>query len=201
MQQAARLRNAKQDEEEIIQRMKDREYYRQKSALESTSAHDSAQPELGESTRDFLIRTGKITPFTRVPDANAKAEAGPSGSIFLPGSNGSVIERGDHAIPLSAKEFGESGSDVMSMSEDDNNDDDYEPMPRRGTKKPFKPKKISTLGKRRAISDEEYELSGQEDEEDLHEVTYGLVTEKKALVSQEDMLEDDGDEAVYQAFA
>ncbi|CAM0142098.1 unnamed protein product [Umbelopsis sp. WA50703] len=62
-EQVVRLRNAKKDEREIKERMEDRKKLAR--STNSQAIHEN-QRGVNESEREFLIRTGKITPFARM---------------------------------------------------------------------------------------------------------------------------------------
>lgn len=64
-EQAKKLRNATQDEKDILGRMKDRERER----LRSIAPLDKNARQDDETQRDYLVRTGKITPFDHLPEA------------------------------------------------------------------------------------------------------------------------------------
>ncbi|KAI9249004.1 hypothetical protein BY458DRAFT_44017 [Sporodiniella umbellata] len=67
-----RMREADRDEKDIIARIRSLEKAREAQKLDSSN-----EKHINESQRDYLIRTGKITPFTNTLEEN---------NIILPGS-------------------------------------------------------------------------------------------------------------------
>ncbi|MBM6387294.1 MAG: DEAD/DEAH box helicase [Paenibacillus sp.] len=64
-QQATKLRNAVQDEKDILARLQDRKDERLKSTLPADKKNTRQE---NETQREFLIRTGKVTPFSNLPE-------------------------------------------------------------------------------------------------------------------------------------
>lgn len=99
-EQAKRLRNATQDEKDIIGRIQDRERER----LKTTKPIDENARQDNETQRDYLVRTGKITPFSHMPEAthqtkqyNTEATANP---VFPGSSHGDVMSHKNLHAPV-----------------------------------------------------------------------------------------------------
>ncbi|KAI9274509.1 hypothetical protein BDA99DRAFT_241030 [Phascolomyces articulosus] len=221
-EQATRLHENTKDEKEILERMRDRDYARKQST--SDKVLDKNQRQDGESLRDFLIRTGKITPFDPLPQNGESSSSNvlenQSGSLFLPGSSGSLVPRRDikgtkriHEGSHSEEEEEEEESTDDNDGDDNDGDDDdgeyVEPVRNRAAAKVFVNQKITSAStkskgkKRRTASDDEYEAS--EGGEDYDEAMYSAEEEgddedtnlekRKAF---EELMQDDGREATYQ---
>ncbi|KAG2223240.1 hypothetical protein INT45_006121, partial [Circinella minor] len=214
MAQASRLSNARKDEHEIKERMEDRDQARKQSA--SDKVLDKNQRQEGESLRNFLIRTGKITPFDSLPQNAESSTASSSAinrseSLFLPGSSGSLIPRrdlkGSRPIPETSDSEAE---EEEEETPDDQDDEDYvEPVQARAEAKSFVNRKIiatkqKSKGKKRkttattSTSDEEYETPPEEigDEDDTMDSAEEEEGEKKSALYE--LMQDDGRESIYQ---
>ncbi|KAI9031601.1 hypothetical protein CLU79DRAFT_715267 [Phycomyces nitens] len=71
--QTARLRAAKSDEEDILARLKEREE-RSRSASGETTNKNTRRHD--ETQKEYLIRTGKITPFAKEADFENELQSG-----------------------------------------------------------------------------------------------------------------------------
>lgn len=78
-----KLREATRDEKDIVNRMKDRE--RRRVAVPPTIATTSER-QMDETQREYLIRTGKITPFSKLSEDQHKATITEESALALPGS-------------------------------------------------------------------------------------------------------------------
>ncbi|CEI91751.1 hypothetical protein RMCBS344292_06032 [Rhizopus microsporus] len=78
-----KLREATRDEKDIVNRMKDRE--RRRMAVPPTIATTSER-QMDETQREYLIRTGKITPFSKLSEDQHKATITEESALALPGS-------------------------------------------------------------------------------------------------------------------
>lgn len=93
-QQATKLRNAVQDEKDILARLKDRKDERLKSTLSPADKKNARQEN--ETQREFLIRTGKVTPFSNLPetklyDTTASSSSSATFNAIFPGSGHSSM--------------------------------------------------------------------------------------------------------------
>ncbi|KAI8583675.1 hypothetical protein K450DRAFT_268262 [Umbelopsis ramanniana AG] len=75
-EQAARLRNARQDESDILARIKERHRLARST---NSQAIQQNQRGVNESEREFLIRTGKITPFAKMSGLEKTSHQNESG--------------------------------------------------------------------------------------------------------------------------
>lgn len=118
-QQAKRLRLATQDEQDILNRMNDREHER----LKSITPVDRNLRQDNETQRDYLVRTGKITPF--MPDQNVikRYDTEATANTVLPGS---MSHMNLHApIHTATKRKRVISDDEDSWHGDDDNDDEF----------------------------------------------------------------------------
>ncbi|KAL0145871.1 DNA dependent ATPase [Mucor lusitanicus] len=120
-QQAKRLRDANKDKDDILGRMKDREKQRYKAVVPV----DKNVRQDDETQRDFLVRTGKITPFDHLPQYQAKQR---EKNVIFPGSAGQMSHQDLHAPSHKAEQPSSSSSlkRKLSQYDDDNDDDDDE---------------------------------------------------------------------------
>lgn len=183
-EQARRLRNATQDEKDIVGRIEDRE----KERLKAVKSLDENARQDNETQRDYLVRTGKITPFSHMPEAthqtkhyNTEATANP---VFPGSSHGDIMSHKNLHAPvhtavdatLSRKRKLESDSDDGLYTNDDDgnvgsNDEDVE-----------------------YLDDEEDITALDLDDEDGMFVN----KKKKEIRKLDEMYDDDGSEANYQ---
>ncbi|CDH59745.1 dna repair and recombination protein rad26 [Lichtheimia corymbifera JMRC:FSU:9682] len=181
--QTSRLQNLDRDENDILTRMRDRE----KSQGEFVS--DPKHPA-NETRREFLIRTGKITPFTEL----------------------SEIEKGsDEHIPTSwgTSPVGVSLGDSRSGGRrkpvpvtDNQHGNSKRPPSTKQRSNGFRPsdKKQTTRKKQLVMSDDEYEYtaSDSQGDEDYISDTDTDDSMEIAATLRKTMFADDGDEGVYQ---
>ncbi|KAL0084706.1 SNF2 family N-terminal domain-containing protein [Phycomyces blakesleeanus] len=194
--QAARLRAAKSDEEDILNRLKEREEERIRSASGETVNKNLRRHD--ETQKEYLIRTGKITPFAKEADFENDIQSSSSGpsAPSLPGSEGhpmafkhtvepSFISNTDESVNVPKDTF----PDLYNFAE-------------------------KNTQKQKAISDDEYGASEEENEnededepyineeniedEDAYNDLKQRRKNKKAEDSIRDLFEDDGNEAHYQ---
>lgn len=113
-QQAKRLRDASKDKDDILGRMKDREKERYKAVVPV----DKHVRQDNETQRDFLVRTGKITPFDHVHVQQ------PEKNVILPGSAGQMSHQDLHAP--SHKAVQQSSTTLKRKWSQEEEDDDYQ---------------------------------------------------------------------------
>ncbi|KAG0175755.1 hypothetical protein DFQ29_007055 [Apophysomyces sp. BC1021] len=173
-EQAARLSSATKDKEEIMKRVEDREIARTKSTFDTTTKTTEKQDD--ESYREYLIRTGKITPFSQL----TKLEKIPTTSS----SRSDALSQLDLGRRL----------DLVNYEKETNEMDKQRPH--------ISEEKVP---KRKTRSDDEYEISETEQEESESDSdTFKSPNEDeqeargKILQRLENMFEDDGSEANYQ---
>ena len=122
-EQAKKLRDATQDEKDILGRMADREKERRKA---TAPVNKSARQE-NETQREYLVRTGKITPFSHMPEATHRMKNydtdATHNSIFPGSSQNDMTHKNLHAPSHQA----ESGSSTVKSTKRklDNDDDDF----------------------------------------------------------------------------
>ncbi|GAB5590463.1 DNA repair protein rhp26 [Umbelopsis nana] len=92
-EQAVRLKNAKRDELEINERIRDRE-----NLTRSTSSRAIQQNQRGanESEREFLIRTGKITPFAKISGLERTSHPIAPGAAYSDAATGVISHDRSH---------------------------------------------------------------------------------------------------------
>ncbi|ORX56439.1 hypothetical protein DM01DRAFT_326822, partial [Hesseltinella vesiculosa] len=185
-EQATLLGSARRDEADILQRIKDRQ-----KAEELDAEHDMNKRQSNETQREFLIRTGKITPFASVPDSvNDEPVAVP---VTLPGSAGM-----SHQFLKRPSAVTDTATTSAGRARANDNDDDL-----------FHRWQQSKLTKqkppRKADSNDEYEDDEvSQDEQDLSEGDDAMDLDNddepdipKTAKELEELFADDGDTAVY----
>jgi DNA excision repair protein ERCC-6 len=126
-EQAKKLRDATQDEKDIIERMKDRERER----LRTVSPLDKNARQDNETQRDYLVRTGKITPFDHLPEATHRTRQynteATSNSVF-PGSGHNDMSHKNLYAPSHRATIASSSSTSTQRKRklDDEEDDDFQ---------------------------------------------------------------------------
>ncbi|KAF7729838.1 hypothetical protein EC973_003572 [Apophysomyces ossiformis] len=177
-EQATRLSNANKDKEEITKRMKDREVGRTKSVSETNSINTEKQED--ESYREYLIRTGKITPFSNVSHLEKIPMSSSSGAT-LPGSD--TLLRNYMEDHSNLTTHTSTAEEIVGRKR-------RTPMP--------------SVSKRKERSDDDYEMSEAEDDESesISTVSESASEDEseirgKTLQNLEKMFEDDGNEANY----
>ncbi|ORY92326.1 SNF2 family N-terminal domain-domain-containing protein [Syncephalastrum racemosum] len=120
-EQLARLRAAQRDKGDIERRMAERQKIRNKDS----GQEDTNERRENESQRDFLIRTGKITPFAQLPDDEEDIEGSSQGDseprsskVFLPGSGGITVHAKSRKRARPASSSTPESSYATSQSED-----------------------------------------------------------------------------------
>lgn len=128
-QQAKRLRDATRDKNDILHRMQDRERERYKSV---TPVNINTKQD-NETQRDFLVRTGKITPFDHLPESDIKKhDTEATANLIFPGTGHGMSHKNLHAPNHYAAEPSTSSAllkrkmedDEYIADEDDHNDED-----------------------------------------------------------------------------
>ncbi|GAN09141.1 conserved hypothetical protein [Mucor ambiguus] len=118
-QQAKRLRDASKDKDDILGRMKDREKERYKAMVPV----DKNARQDDETQRDFLVRTGKITPFDHLPQYHVKQR---EKDVIFPGSAGQMSHQDLHAPSHKAEQPSTSSSSLKrKLSQNADDDDEY----------------------------------------------------------------------------
>ncbi|KAK4517380.1 uncharacterized protein ATC70_000715 [Mucor velutinosus] len=118
-QQAKRLRDASKDKDDILGRMQDREKERYKAVVPV----DRNARQDDETQRDFLVRTGKITPFDHLPQYHAKQR---EKDVVFPGSVGQMSHQDLHAPSHKAEQPSTSSSYLKrKLSQNGDDDDEY----------------------------------------------------------------------------
>lgn len=177
-EQAKKLRNATQDEKDILERMKDREMERKKA----TAPIDKNSKRSDETQREYLVRTGKITPFSHTPEETHQTRQyntdATNNSIF-PGSGQGMSHKNLHAPSHFAETSTTPTKRKITVISDDENDDDAE----------FQLKN----------EEEEDEYKLEEEEETVLEDDSDLDVKKKRVIQKlDEIYDDDGSEAKYQ---
>ncbi|KAI8378590.1 SNF2 family N-terminal domain-containing protein [Blakeslea trispora] len=122
-EQAQKLRNATQDKKDIIERMKDRHSERER-ALRPPSQNEK---QINETQRDYLVRTGKITPFeqTLPPQHLTNHEVSSSNTIF-PGTENQMSHQHLHVPNHKASDLVASRSKrKLAQYSDEDDDGEY----------------------------------------------------------------------------
>ncbi|KAG2174127.1 hypothetical protein INT43_004147 [Umbelopsis isabellina] len=178
-EQAVRLRNAKKDEREIKERMADREKLAR--STNSQAIHEN-QRGVNESEREFLIRTGKITPFARMSGLEKSQNAVDEETNLTEKAIETTLSDRSHRDlrRKSYQDFLPKPSTVAKVS-----------IQNRSTKR--KRRRSSTSLPSNHSSDSEFDpekASDVEDDEELMDID-----EKKEPLIEEDILNDDIDES------
>lgn len=217
-EQAARLRDATRDEKAIRSRMKEREVARkrpmseagmlflfviyiavsEKLICEKKKAIERNERLEGESKKDYLIRTGKITPFAKVSDEqDAAATSTTRSTAFLPGSGGATVLSRDYKVHKRTRSDQQPW--IPALQSPAGSSSSHGALDLQATQPTSRKRK-------KPASDDEYEESGLEDE-DEDESEYEEESESGAKVAHirrkrasgyDDLLEDDGNESNYQ---
>lgn len=171
-QQAKRLRDASKDKDDILDRMKGRE----KERYKATVPVDKNARQDDETQRDFLVRTGKITPFDHLPQYHAKQR---EKDVIFPGSASQMSHQDLHAPSHKAEQPSSSLKRKWSQNDDDE-DDEY----------------TDTV-----VMDEddedEYRQDGIVDEEDNDLDDQEQTSSKRASRKLDEIYDDDGSEMNY----
>ncbi|CEP17812.1 hypothetical protein [Parasitella parasitica] len=164
--QAKKLRDASKDKDDIMHRMKDREKQRYKAVVPV----DKNTRQDDETQRDFLVRTGKITPFDHLPEYHINKQ---ETNVIFPGSATRMSHQDLHA-PI--HKAGQSSARLKRKVSPEKDEDDY--------------RDAST------IEDDENQSMEDEDEEydDLDEEGY---TRKRTIRKLDEIYDDDGLEINY----
>ncbi|KAI8645959.1 SNF2 family N-terminal domain-containing protein [Parasitella parasitica] len=165
-QQTRKLRDASKDKDDILGRIKDREKQRYKVVL---PVNKNARQD-DETQRDFLVRTGKITPFDHLPEYHSKQQG--NNAIF-PGSATQMSHQDLHAPVHKA---GQSSAPLKRKFSLEKDDDDY---------------RIDTTIEN---DEDQFQEDGNEEYDSLDEEGY---IRKRSIRKLDDIYDDDGSEMNY----
>ncbi|RKO90952.1 SNF2 family N-terminal domain-containing protein [Blyttiomyces helicus] len=186
----------------LVDRVRDREEEEAALARERAASSSSRARRRGESHRDFLIRTGQITPFSDVTGVERSVHRAQRGDDADADIDDALYTAKGKAQPgdESERENGESegGADEDSAVDDEYRDEDGEPRPSRKKKRKSKDR-----------SDDDYSTSEEDDEDDDDDddANSVAVSDTEAAIREErgrkigrykDTHMDDGDEVFYQ---
>ncbi|KAI9343810.1 SNF2 family N-terminal domain-containing protein [Pilaira anomala] len=167
-EQANKLRNATQDEKDILSRLKDRENER----LKLIKPMDKNAKQENETQREYLIRTGKVTPFSNLPQETHQTKLydtkATSNTVF-PGSGHMMSHQHLHAPQHQIT------SNKRKVSSSDEEDDEYKD----DEEEEEEEEEESTL----LDSDDEFDLSDKK---------------KRSVKKLDEIYDDDGSETNYQ---
>ncbi|GAA5816119.1 hypothetical protein MFLAVUS_009642 [Mucor flavus] len=172
-QQATKLRNAVQDEKDILARLKDRKDERLKSTLPPADKKNTRQEN--ETQREFLIRTGKVTPFSNLPETKLYDTTASSSATFntiFPGSGHSAMSHQNLHTPHHSQVVTRKRK---PSSSDDEEDDAY-------------------IDEEDDYTEEAILLDDDGDDEEEEP----LKRKKRALKKLDEIYNDDGSESNYQ---
>jgi DNA excision repair protein ERCC-6 len=168
-QQAKRLHDATRDRNDILHRIKERERERCKVK----TPIDMNQRQDNETQREFLVRTGKITPFDHLPEYHVKkhhteATANP----IFPGTGHGMSHKNLHAPSHYAAESSALSTAPLKrkLEEDEYNEDE----------------------------DDDEDYNDLKDDLILDEDDQELVTKKPIVKKLDEIYDDDGSEVNYQ---
>ncbi|CAO3646467.1 unnamed protein product [Cunninghamella echinulata] len=201
-EQATILRNARRDETDIMQRIKDRE----ESTVQDNI--DMNKRQKNESQKEYLIRTGKITPFANMSDTSTEDDD--NSNIIIPGTGGNNMlhdnfKRSSTTINTiqiqheDEKDIESSWNALHQKSDNDMDEDDYQPSSdsddQIGKNTKLKKKINSKDNDESDVYNEEEEEEGmglEEDDEDYDDI------KPKKRKEIEQTFEDDGNESNYE---
>lgn len=164
-EQANKLRNATQDEKDILSRLEDRENER----LKLIKPMDKNAKQENETQREYLIRTGKVTPFSNLPQETHQTklyDTNATSNTVFPGSGHMMSHQHLHAPQHQIT------NNKRKVPSSDEEDDEYKDEEEEEEEE-------STL----LDSDDEFDLSDKK---------------KRSVKKLDEIYDDDGSETNYQ---
>lgn len=124
-EQAKKLRSATQDEKDILNRIKDRENER----LKAITPLDKNVRQDDETQREYLVRTGKITPFSNMPEGTRRMKQydtdATSNTVFPGSMSHKNLHAPIHRAASSSKRKLETSDDEDFELKHDEEDNEY----------------------------------------------------------------------------
>lgn len=166
-QHAKKLRDANRDKDDILGRMKDREKERYKAVVPV----DKNVRQDDETQRDFLVRTGKITPFDNLPEYHINQR---EKDVIFPGS-GQMSHQNLH-VPIHKAEQPSTSASTPLKRKLNQDDDDYNDA-------------ITTED-----DEDEYQEEGESENDSVDGEEHG---KNRAFKKLDEIYDDDGSELNY----